>query len=341
MREKEQEYSTFEVTLPRGANEHTLALFGLGNALGWNITERAALSSDMERSDVPDYLQVTPGDLEDISNELWDTAVYGQTAANFLEEGKRNFRKDSYLQTHPTKEGGEIVATSDLVRFRQDSRYELGRYPSHPRSLSARGRVEEERLEAMVRALWSTTPFAFESPSISKGVPRWAVDDDTIAWWDLEPGSVSRIRLAHHARITGTARHSVRGTIGKAHDVINVAAGLATKEEVAAKPAEPDQEFIDYSEFRAQLRSSDLGRYTQSVIRQTIEWSLLCQIRYGGEDHFQHPEVLVEGLGEWVTRGGNRVPHFEKIARFSLAHLLDNDPPARSITAKKFLAQFA
>lgn len=84
------EFTTFEVTLPRGVNDDTRALYGLGSALGWNISERVALPSDLHRDRYPTEFTITDDDLREISEDLWGDDVYGQNAVNALDEHKKN-----------------------------------------------------------------------------------------------------------------------------------------------------------------------------------------------------------------------------------------------------------
>jgi hypothetical protein len=207
---------------------------------------------------------------------------------------------------------------------------------------SRRGSAEAEEIAHLVARVWSVTPYPFETPTVRKRRrPEPGSDDERTTYWELEPGVVSRVRLAHDARLSGTARHTVGGAIGKTLDVMNVAAGLADKTEIKAKPMETeDLEFVDYAEFRDTLRHSDLTRHAQSKIRGAIDFNLAEQIRRG-KGWSRGGQIVVEGAGGWVSRGGNRVPHFEKIARFSLAHLLDHEGLTRSRAPREFLAQFA
>jgi O-methyltransferase involved in polyketide biosynthesis len=335
-REVEPGFSTFEVTLPKGVNEDTLALYGLGNALGWNIKERVAFASDLKRGDIPEYMEVTPDDLTDVSRELWGTEVYGENALRFLDEERRDFDKTYYIYTHKAKEDGFITASSDIAyRFRAkaddyDSR--LGTYSDRIRSHYGDNLAEQEKLEELVAQMWPRTPFPFEAPSVSRSKePRWKSEPDTTWWWDVQAGPFSRLRLAHYARVSGIARHALQGAVGKTHDVINVTAGLTTKEEVEAKHVEADVDYVDFEEFREMLKESGLTRHAQSEIRNAINWSLSDQIRTGSKRPWRTGEILVEGAGGWVTRGGNRVPKFEKIAKVSLAHLLDSERRTRNV----------
>ncbi len=342
-REIESGFSTFEVTLPKGVNEDTLALYGLGNALAWNIKERVAMTSDLKRGDIPSYMEVTPDDLNDVSAELWGSEVYGENATRFLDEERRDFNKRYFIYTQRAKDEGYITAWSDLVcHYRSnedDYSSSLGTYSERLRSYYSR---EQEQLEELVTKRWPLTPFPFETPKVTPSKePRWKREAEKYGWWDLEAGPVSRLRLAHYARITGIAKHALRGAVGKTHDVINVAAGLTAKEEVAAKHEETGLEFIDYDEFRAMLKGSGLTRYAQNEIRNPLEWTLSDHIRTGGTRPWAAGEILVEGAGGWVTRGGNRAPHFEKIAKVTLAHLLDSERKTRNVAPRQFLAQFA
>lgn len=83
-REVEAGFSTFEVTLPTGVNENTLALYGIGAAFGWNIKERIAFTSDLMRGNIPPYLEITGDDLNGVSTELYGTEVYGENATRFF-----------------------------------------------------------------------------------------------------------------------------------------------------------------------------------------------------------------------------------------------------------------
>jgi hypothetical protein len=344
-REAAPGYSTFEVTLPKGVNENTLALYGIGTALGWNIKERVAFASDLKRDAIPDYMEITPDDLRDISTEVWDTDVYGETAAGFLEEQKRWLSKHYYLYTYLPGTGDDVTVNSELRQFARgqgDHGSALGTYPERLRRNDLL-EAQAERIEGMIGQLWPRTPYPFEAPSVRKSSePRWETDGDKTEWWDLEAGPVSRMRLAHYARTSGIAWHSLHGSIGKAHDVINIASGLTPQERVAAKPADQELEFVDYTEFRAMLKGSGMARNSQDEVRKAIEWSLEEHIRTGSNKPWlKNPEVITDGKVEWVTRGGHRVPHPERIARVSLAHLLDDGPHSRSVAPRQFLAQFA
>jgi hypothetical protein len=345
-REVEPGFSTFEVTLPTGVNEDTLALYGLGNALGWNIKERVAFASDMKRGDIPEYMEINPDDLNDVSNELWGTEVYGENALRFVDEVRRNFNKRYYIYTHKAKEVGFITASSDLAyHYRvkaDDYDNDLGTYTGRLRSYSKDSSSEQEKLEELVAQLWPRTPFPFESPNVTQSKePRWKSESEATWFWDVEAGPISRLRLAHYARISGIARHALKGAVGKTHDVINVTAGLTTKDEVEAKHEETDLEFVEFDKFREMLKDSGLTRHAQSVIRNTINWTLRDQIHSGNTRPWRTGEILVEGAGGWVTRGGKRVPYFEKIAKVTLAHLLDSGRSTRNVAPRKFLAQFA
>ncbi len=338
-------HSTFEITLPKGVNVSTLALYGLGNAMGWNIKERVALPSDLMPGDIPEYMQITTDDLVSVSGELWGVEVYGKNAAGFLAEEKRRLKVRHYIYTNLKRDDGVIVADSDLsytYRSRDEESFgggTLGTYSHRLRSRVDTG--EKEKLEALLAELWPLTPFPFETPSLElRKEPRWGEKDGTTQWWDLEAGAISRLRLAHYARITGIAQHVLHGAIGRSLDVINVAAGLKSKQEAVTQPAEADLEFVDYGEFRKMLKDSGLTRHAQDEIRHPIERSLIECIRTGGGARSWLPEVIVDGQIDWVTMGGNRVPRPERIARVSLAHLLDKDPKTRNVAPKKFLSQF-
>jgi hypothetical protein len=344
-REVESGFSTFEVTIPKGVNEDTLALYGLGNALGWNIKERVAFASDLKRGDIPEYMEVTPDDLADVSRELWGTEVYGENALRFLDEERRNFHRTYYIYTHKAKEDGYRVAYSDLAyRYRvkaDDISSKLGIYPGHLRTYGGNNSAEQEKLEELVAQMWPRTPFPFEAPTVAQSnQPRWESESDVLDWWDLKAGPFSRLRLAHYARTRGIAKHVLRGAVGKTHDVINVAAGLTEKDNIEPKHTDESLEYVDFEYFRIRLKESGLSRNAQTKIMNAINWALSDQIRIGSARQWRMREILVEGAGGWESRGGNRVPKFEKIAKVSLAHLLDDEPSTRNVAPRKFLSQF-
>jgi hypothetical protein len=195
----------------------------------------------------------------------------------------------------------------------------------------------------MLLQFWPRTPYPFESPSVQIGnAPKRQTETSQARWWDLKAGPVSRARLAHYARAAGIASHVLQGSIGKAHDVINVAAGLKPIDLVKAKPADPELEFVDYDEFRAMLRDSGMARHSQDKIRAPIRYGLMNQVRSGSVATWARcPEIITEGRVEWVSSGTERVPHPEKIALVSLTSLIEDVYNPRNPAPSQFLEQFA
>jgi hypothetical protein len=339
------EYSTFEVTLPKGVNDSTLALYGLGSALGWNIKERVAYSGDLLKGDIPAYFQINRDDLLNVSEGAFGTPVYGENAGDFLDEEKRTIQERLFVYTHGPDDNDEVSANSDIARYAPEHAgtysYKIGSYSAKYRSHGAtEDGYERQILENFLNKLWPLTPFPFEVPHVELSKkPRWENMGDAYQFWNIIPGPVSRARLANYSRVKGIAQHALHGAMAKSLDVINVAAGLVDEATIQARKEEPQSDLMDFIEFRTNLKNSGLSRYAQEEIIHTITWSLEDQVHTGNINRWQ-PQIIVDGRIRWVTAGNTRVVQPDRIARTSLAHLLDEMPETRHVAARQFLEEY-
>lgn len=123
--------------------------------------------------------------------------------------------------------------------------------------------------------------------------------------------------------------HGLLGGIGKTLDTIKVAADIMPAEEaIQRKSYSEGFAYIDYAEFLARLKVSDLDEFIQSriidAIGQSVTMQAICcttdNLVNSGTHGERFADVVVEGACHW-PEGGNL--QFERIARHSLAQLLD------------------
>jgi hypothetical protein len=339
-------FSTYEVTLPEGVNEQSLALFGLGNAFGWNIKQRVTLMSDLEPGATPESMVISDQDLLYTSHELWGNTDVGETAANLLSEIKCNFVKIEGVTAYRKRGEDQVTISSNLQHRYGDEpgdfyeSFDMITLPSH--RFVADSEKTQTAVQDAIGKLWPRVPYPFEAPRLRPGLPT----TDPSPWLDAEcrwgfiPGAVTRVRLAHYVRTKGIDHHECAGSVGRTLDVLTVAAGLKSPDQIEPKPPLPDSKTIAYKEFQRRLRSSGLSKHAQAEIRQEIDWSLEEQLDIGKVAHWR-PSVDVEGKGSWLGRGGQYKPYFEAIALHSLATLFDIDRLSGHQAGREFLSQFA
>jgi len=327
-------FSTFEVTF--SANEQAVqALYGLGNTLGWRISERVILLSDLEQRPIPKCLQISSEDLTTISKDVWGVEMYGETATNFLDEMRLQFYEPHFrIRTSLSDTSNEVIAYERLAIGPGRHTYHLEDRSMFP--------FQTAKIEELLAEIWPSTSYPFGVPTVTAYNQPQRDGSHLTQDWFVEPGGVNRVRLAHYSRCAGLDQHNSQGSIGKALDVINIASGLVSKETIADKP-DPNLAFIDYAELRAQLKTAHLTRDAKAEIINVIITSLDQQITGNRYAFAPAKPVIVEGKGGWTSRSHRRFPVFEKIACLSLAQLFDGEyfTAERHIAPREYLKQFA
>lgn len=278
----------FEITIPPGADAdlHARQLGRLAAEFGLVLVER--LSDPI----------ISPGGLQLLSRNMWDSPDYGSSAASLLH----------ILQSAVTSHGR--VLSRDGLLYVVVPAFELyagkNGVPLGPTDMS----VEEvdRRAHAVLNELES--PF----PLIATHAPSPYEDERTVR--NIVPLAPTQSRLSRFVQSRGYGQHMLHGSIGKALDVLVAAAGI-TPEPVAASRECPG-EFITSQDLRELLRSTNLFTNTQintlfDKIAHVVKWQLLhgAPLRSG--------EVVVEGACsysgawgsqlEWSLLAVDTVPH--------------------------------
>lgn len=269
---------------------------------------------------------VTADRLQDVSDRLCGTPIYGETAMNLLDERRHEARKDSWavMKEQPGRAGWSLDMAYSMHMVR------IGGLCSPKDNAN----LQRRDVEAGVSKTWPRTAALFEAPEL--GQRRAPPPGESGIEWTIRPGPVTKARLAWFLNYTGIAESNLAGAIGKSHRVLKAVAGQRTRQTAAAE-SQSQPEFVDNAELWELLAGSGLKAYYKNEIRSAVDTSVLYQMEHG--ETLGGDELVVEGLGAWVARGSRRILRFERIARDGLAHLLDHTEPHTLLDAKAFLRQ--
>lgn len=331
-------FTTLEISVPKQPSAEADMLIRMATNMGWPVRERQTLPSDLAPEPAPVPAAFTRGTFTSLSAELWGAERYGRTAQSFIDAEADTMRRLHDTRTFINASHGGVTVSSYLpAMYGPKNEKGLGSsrldYYQGPQDT---GR-DMATINAALERLWPRTPYPFATPAIVSGDHS---EPQAINWM-LEPGPVTRERLAHFLRTSRLDRHETHGALGKALDVLNVSAGLTeTAAALERAAAEPAYEFVDYKRLRAAAKASGLTRYAIDDIRSRIHMSLTGQSRHGRPSPYW-PEVVVEGE---VTVG--IFPRtlfdvrFEQIAVESLEGLFAAGRGAKHKKPKAFLESF-
>jgi hypothetical protein len=320
-----EEYVTYEVTLPREAHEEALALQGLAGSFGWRVRERSALPSDLTDSPIPERWHVKADQLAQISTEVWGSDVYGRSAAAW------HGISDNPNASHNRRHCYSVYESHFGTFFEGDMD-----------PLTEETGLSFSELEGMVNARWARANSAHSlevkqaQPGFTEPIPAYRTRLLATV------GPVTRDRLANHLRTSGHDNHKLHGTLGKGLDVLRVAAGTTSPDQIGHSDAR-DMVFVTREEFEARLAQADLSNNQKRLIVQELGQKATWQLRDGTP--CRQGELVFEGWFGPDPRGRQYRWTYDKVAVDSLHHLADAlyrypVKTSSSLSARRFLRSF-
>lgn len=178
---------------------------------------------------------------------------------------------------------------------------------------------EPAEIAAAVRVLQPTLPYALKIMHVSSQEELRANAEKGIRLFDIEQGDIARSGLATFLEDRQYTKHTLRGSLGKALDVLGLVAGSLSADAIDPDARSYDGEYVSYAELMMQLDQSSLGRRDQRQVIERIGSEARAQLRDMQPGPTADGEFLFEGA---VVVGSGRSFAFEHIARTSLGEVL-------------------
>jgi len=242
--------AVFEVTVPNGDLEKILALRGLVEALGLQLRDSEVAIAEDEKVD---SAVITGQQLSDVSMDLWGDEAYGRAASELLihEWGTVQYRTDK---------DGNVVPVS-LAQTLNPGLRQIGHIdPS----------VSKDTRREQAQVIWESlrSPYSCDIQSVK---------DSSFGSIVLSPDKIVVDHLKSFVLRRQYDKHSLHGTLGKALDVMSVAAGV--RDSVSEHLLQDlDDEFITMhqlvdamdAELPKKHRNALLEKITEKVWKQYI-----------------------------------------------------------------------
>jgi hypothetical protein len=270
-----QPTTDYEVRFPSNDDYHRLALLGLAGALGWEVQERTpdgtveAVTDPL--SEIDDGI-VTVDGLRSVSAELFGATCYGDTANSILQQTRNEYKNLRIeLDRH------EIAfAHGPYIVGRRLERY------------IAPAGTPQEVIELRARRAIATTeaPFAVR---FELRPDHYGSKQEYLA---VVPMNVTAGRLSAFTHSCGYTTHALHGLVGKALDVLNVAAGSA---EPRVSPNYDPGLFVPLADVMRLASEERLSKGVINTIMEKIGWALRNQAMDGMPVPKYGAEIVAEG----------------------------------------------
>lgn len=238
--------------------------------------------------------QITNDNLREVSQELWDSTVYGETAVSLLEKG-RHFTDASIWAVDEHLDPN----TTQIPRSKQE-------------------------MTDRVLDIWDHQHYPYEPQVVHN-----ASDEHWPAFSYGEPGPVTRLRLADLSRHRGYDDHELHGTLGKTFDVLSVISGIKKASSVGA--AHVETEFITASELRAHLRNNELPKYYRDEINSALLRAIVDAVYHVKPP--EYGEVVFEGYLP-NPGSGHRFDQVAVASLVAMAKKFPEDRPTAQVLRK-------
>jgi hypothetical protein len=260
--------ATYEIAVADGSVEQ-VALLGLARAL--NLQVNQVEPGDNVTRPLETDEEITAARLSGISVRLFDDPMYGNTAGSILARVSDDYDRLAIIYDQRNR---KFSLT--------DSRF----FTRNTGSLGTERNAAVEAAYAVIKD--SAPPFDFEIVLNDTRGSEFEYHQP----FRVESGRMTSTRLAGHLATRGLNRHELSGSLGKALDVLNDAAGTS---DPRSREVADDEPFVSLRAVSILAAQANLSDSVISMIKHKLTLGVRRQIETGRQDPALDGEIVIDG----------------------------------------------